>query len=148
MEMCIACFGRIGILGSGRRVGGQECHQDCPTSRIPESIIGLTIVALGTSLPELATSVMAAYKHNSDIALGNVVGSNIFNVFFILGTSALIKPLPAYQGVELDTVLVALSGAIVWLLLICNKKRTINRWGGALLLTIYAVYLSFRLGVI
>lgn len=112
---------------------------------ISESVIGLTVVALGTSLPELATSVMAAYKHNSDIALGNVVGSNIFNVFFILGTSALIKPLPAYQGVELDTILVALSGAIVWLLLICNKKRTINRWGGALLLVVYAVYLSFRL---
>ena len=115
---------------------------------IPESIIGLTIVALGTSLPELATSVMASFKHNSDIAIGNVVGSNIFNVFFILGTSALIRPLPAYQGVEFDSFLVALSGAVVWLLLICNKKRTINRWGGALLLTIYAVYLSFRLGVI
>lgn len=115
---------------------------------IPELIIGLTIVALGTSLPELATSVMASFKHNSDIAIGNVVGSNIFNVFFILGTSALIRPLPAYQGVELDSFLVALSGAVVWLLLICNEKRTINRWGGALLLTIYAVYLSFRLGVI
>ncbi len=115
---------------------------------IPESIIGLTIVALGTSLPELATSVMASFKHNSDIAIGNVVGSNIFNVFFILGTSALIRPLPAYQGVELDSFLVALSGAVIWLLLICKKKQTINRWGGVLLLTIYAVYLSFRLGVI
>jgi cation:H+ antiporter len=67
---------------------------------VSEAIIGLTIVALGTSLPELATSVMAAMKHNSDIALGNVVGSNIFNVFFILGTSAVISPLPAYSGIE------------------------------------------------
>ena len=61
---------------------------------VAESVIGLTIVALGTSLPELATSVVAAFKHNNDIAIGNVVGSNIFNVFFILGTSAIIKHLP------------------------------------------------------
>lgn len=113
---------------------------------ISESVIGLTIVALGTSLPELATSVMAAFKHNSDIAIGNVVGSNIFNVFFILGTSALIRPLPAYEGVETDAFLVALSAALVWLLLVCSKKRTINHWGGALLLLVYAAYLYFRLG--
>ena len=113
---------------------------------ISESVIGLTIVALGTSLPELATSVMAAFKHNSDIAIGNVVGSNIFNVFFILGTSALIRPLPAYQGVETDASLVALSAAVVGLLLVFSKKRTINRWGGALLLLVYVAYLFFRLG--
>lgn len=113
---------------------------------ISESIIGLTIVALGTSLPELATSVMATFKRNSDIAIGNVVGSNVFNVFFILGTSALVRPLPAYQGIELDAFLVAFSATVVWLLLITNKKRSINRWGGALLLIVYAIYLSFRLG--
>ena len=66
---------------------------------VAEAVIGLTIVALGTSLPELATSVVAAFKHNNDIAIGNVVGSNIFNVFFILGTSAIIKHLPVYPGI-------------------------------------------------
>lgn len=111
---------------------------------VAESVIGLTIVALGTSLPELATSVVAAFKHNNDIAIGNVVGSNIFNVFFILGTSAIIKPLPVYPGIEIDAALVAVSALAVWLLL-CNKNRSINRWGGALLLVIYAGYLTYRL---
>ena len=111
---------------------------------VAEAVIGLTIVALGTSLPELATSVVAAFKHNNDIAIGNVVGSNIFNVFFILGTSAIIKHLPVYPGIEIDAALVAVSALAVWLLL-CNKNRSINRWGGALLLIIYAGYLTYRL---
>ena len=111
---------------------------------VAESVIGLTIVALGTSLPELATSVVAAFKHNNDIAIGNVVGSNIFNVFFILGTSAIIKHLPVYPGIEIDAALVAVSAIAVWLLL-CNKNRSINRWGGALLLVLYAGYLTYRL---
>ena len=111
---------------------------------VAESVIGLTIVALGTSLPELATSVVAAFKHNNDIAIGNVVGSNIFNVFFILGTSATIKLLPIYPGIEIDAVLVALSAIAVWLLLL-NRKRSINRWGGAVLLLLYAAYLTYRL---
>ena len=111
---------------------------------VAEAVIGLTIVALGTSLPELATSVVAAFKHNNDIAIGNVVGSNIFNVFFILGTSAIINHLPVYPGIEIDAALVAVSALAVWLLL-CNKNRSINRWGGALLLVIYAGYLTYRL---
>lgn len=111
---------------------------------VAEAVIGLTIVALGTSLPELATSVVAAFKHNNDIAIGNVVGSNIFNVFFILGTSAIIKHLPVYPGIEIDATLVAVSALAVWLLL-CNKNRSINRWGGALLLVLYAGYLTYRL---
>ena len=111
---------------------------------VEEAVIGLTIVALGTSLPELATSVVAAFKHNNDIAIGNVVGSNILNVFFILGTSAIIKHLPVYPGIEIDAALVAVSALAVWLLL-CNKNRSINRWGGALLLVLYAGYLTYRL---
>ena len=78
------------------------------------------------------------------IAIGNVVGSNIFNVFFILGTSAIIKHLPVYPGIEIDAALVAVSALAVWLLL-CNKNRSINRWGGALLLVLYAGYLTYRL---
>lgn len=111
---------------------------------VAESVIGVTIVALGTSLPELATSVVAAFKHNNDIAIGNVVGSNIFNVFFILGTSAVIKPLPVYSGIELDAALVAVSAFAVWLLLL-NKKRSLSRLGGGMLLLLYAGYLTYRL---
>ena len=112
---------------------------------VSEAIIGLTIVALGTSLPELATSVVAAHKHNTDIAIGNVFGSNIFNVFFVLGVSAVVRPLPAYDGIELDTFMAALGSIVVWLCLRTNRERILKRWGGALLVLIYAVYLTYRL---
>ena len=112
---------------------------------VSEAIIGLTIVALGTSLPELATSVIAAAKHNSDIALGNVFGSNIFNVFFVLATSATIRPLPAYDGIELDACMAALGSIIVWLAVKTNHERKVQRWAGALLLLVYGGYLTYRL---
>lgn len=112
---------------------------------ISEAIIGLTIVALGTSLPELATSVIAAAKHNSDIALGNVFGSNIFNVFFVLGTSAIVRPLPAYEGIEIDALMAAAGSIIVWLAVKTNRDRKIQRWAGALLLIVYGGYLTYRL---
>lgn len=112
---------------------------------VSEAIIGLTIVALGTSLPELATSVMAAFKKNSDIAMGNVIGSNIFNVFFVLGTSAVIRPLPAYKGIEPDALMAALGSFIVWLSLKIDKDNKLPRWAGALLLIVYAGYLAYRL---
>ena len=112
---------------------------------VSEAVIGLTIVALGTSLPELATSVIAAIKHNSDIALGNVFGSNIFNVFFVLGTSATVRPLPAYEGIELDAWIAAIGSIIVWLAVKTNHERKIQRWAGALLLLVYAGYLTYRL---
>lgn len=112
---------------------------------VSEAIIGLTIVALGTSLPELATSVVAAFKKNCDIALGNVIGSNIFNVFFILGTSAVIRPLPAYNGIEIDAWVAAVGSMLVWLFVKTNKEREVKRWGGAILLLVYAGYLTYRL---
>ena len=112
---------------------------------VGEAIIGLTVVALGTSLPELATSVIAAAKKNSDIALGNVIGSNIFNVFFVLGTSATVRPLPAYDGIELDAIMAATGSIIVWMAVKTNHERKIQRWAGALLLLVYGGYLTYRL---
>lgn len=112
---------------------------------ISDAVIGLTVVALGTSLPELATSCMAAFKKNCDIALGNVIGSNIFNVFFILGTSAVIYPLPGYPGLEVDALMAALGSALVMLFVYTNRRHEIKRWHGAVLLLAYAAYLTFRL---
>jgi cation:H+ antiporter len=112
---------------------------------VSDAIIGLTVVALGTSLPELATSCMAAMKGNCDIALGNVVGSNIFNVFFILGTSACVMPLPGYQGLEIDAIMAALGSVLVLGFVYLNKKREIRRWHGVLLLLCYAAYLAYRI---
>ena len=112
---------------------------------VSDAIIGLTVVALGTSLPELATSCMAAMKKNCDIALGNVVGSNIFNIFFILGTSACVMPLPGYQGLEIDAIMAALGSLFVLGFVYLNKQRKIQRWHGALLLLCYAAYLTYRI---
>ena len=139
------------ILGGfvGLVVGGElivKSAVDIATRMgVSEAIIGLTIVALGTSLPELATSVIAAAKHNSDIAIGNVFGSNIFNVFFVLGTSAVVHPLPAYAGIGLDALVAATGSIIVWLAVKTNHDRKVQRWAGALLLLVYAAYLTYRL---
>ena len=112
---------------------------------VSDAIIGLTVVALGTSLPELATSCMAAFKKNCDIALGNVVGSNLFNIFFILGTSACVKALPGYHGLEIDALMAALGSILVMLFVYLNKKYEIKRWHGAILLLTYAAYLAYRI---
>jgi cation:H+ antiporter len=112
---------------------------------VSDAIIGLTVVALGTSLPELATSCMAAFKKNCDIALGNVIGSNLFNIFFILGTSACVKALPGYHGLETDAMMAALGSVLVMLFVYLTKKHEIKRWHGALLLLTYAAYLAYRI---
>lgn len=103
-----------------------------------ERFIGLTIVALGTSLPELVTSVTAAKKGNADIAIGNIVGSNIFNILFILGTSALITPLRYAPDFGMDGVIAILSGILLWLAVL--RKRELRRKWGIVFLLCYAVY--------
>jgi cation:H+ antiporter len=108
-----------------------------------ESLIGLTIVAVGTSLPELATSAMAAYKRNVEIAVGNAVGSNIFNIFFVLGISAIIKPLPFQMKNNLDLGLVILASLILFLFMFTGKKRSLDRWEGIFCLILYFGYVAF-----
>ncbi len=137
-------LGLIGLVIGGEMIVKSAVHI-ATAAGVSESIIGLTIVALGTSLPELATSLMAAAKKNCDIALGNVIGSNIFNVFMILGCSATIAPLPAYKGFVLDSVMAALGCLLVWLFVMTNKKHEIRWWHGAILLLIYVVYMGYRL---
>lgn len=110
---------------------------------VSESIIGLTIVALGTSLPELATSVTAALKKNSGIAIGNVIGSNLFNVFFVLGCSATISPLPMGGINNVDMAVLIGSAILFWLVGCFFKKRTITRMEGALLVICYVAYTAF-----
>ena len=108
-----------------------------------ESLIGLTIVAVGTSLPELATSATAAYRRNAEIAVGNVIGSNIFNIFFVLGISSIIKPLPFNLKDNLDIGAVILASLLLFLFMFTGKKRSIDRWEGAIFLVLYAVYIIF-----
>ncbi len=108
-----------------------------------DRLIGLTVVAFGTSLPELITSVTAARKGNADIAVGNILGSNIFNVLFVLGTVSLIVPVEFASAFLLDAVLCIVS--MVLLVLLCFKKQILSRKGGALLLVGYAVYFVYLL---
>lgn len=109
---------------------------------VSEAVIGLTIVAAGTSLPELATSVVAAVKGRPGLALGNVIGSNIFNVLMVLGVSATIRPLP-FGGIgnfDLGTLLVA--SVLFWLFGWLFRKRTITRAEGAVLVAVYVGYVA------
>ncbi len=107
---------------------------------LSERFIGLTIVAMGTSLPELFTSVSAARKGNADIAIGNIVGSNIFNILFVIGVSAAIVPVPFASGFRFDTVVATLAAL---LLLICSlKDKKLKRYAGIVMLLCYAIYFA------
>jgi cation:H+ antiporter len=105
----------------------------------------LTIVAVGTSLPELATSVVAAHKGKPDIAVGNVVGSNIFNIFFILGVSAVIKPIPFNSRSNIDIGVVILASLLLFTFMFTGQKRSIDRWEGFVSLMLYGSYLVFQI---
>ena len=108
---------------------------------ISETVVGLTIVAAGTSLPELATSVVAARKGSSAIAIGNVVGSNIFNIFFVMGMCATIAPMKVGNISYIDLALMLVSMLMLWGF--SFSKRKIERWEGALLVIVYLIYLSY-----
>jgi len=107
---------------------------------VSESIIGLTLVAVGTSLPELATSVVAAWKKNPEIAIGNVIGSNLFNVFFVLGCSAGITPLRLAGIGNFDLFALAGSCVLLWLFGVFFAKRTITRIEGGIMILCYMAY--------
>lgn len=110
-----------------------------------ERLIGLTIVAIGTSLPELATSVVAAYKKNADIAVGNVVGSNIFNIFFILGITALIKPLPFGAASNFDVGVTVLASLLLFLTTITFGRKKVDRIEGVIFVLLYMAYILYVL---
>ena len=110
---------------------------------ISQRFIGLTIVALGTSLPELVTSVSAARKHNADIAIGNIVGSNIFNILFIVGTTALITPVTFASGFVVDTLIAAAVGI---LLFVCvARTKELRKKAGIVMLLAYILYFLYLL---
>ncbi|HPW90205.1 MAG TPA: calcium/sodium antiporter [Paludibacteraceae bacterium] len=115
---------------------------------VSQAVIGVTVVALGTSLPELATSAMAALKKNPDLAIGNVIGSNIFNVFFVLGISAVIRPLPSYPNLWIDASLAAFGSGLLLLFVTTNRKKELKRWQGAFLLLCYTIYLMWLLSTL
>ncbi|MBS5197834.1 MAG: calcium/sodium antiporter [Clostridiales bacterium] len=110
---------------------------------VSQRFIGLTIVALGTSLPELVTSVSAARKGKADIAIGNIVGSNIFNILFVVGTTALITPVVFASNFLIDTAIAAAAGLLLWICVV--KDRKLSRPGGILMLLCYGGYFIYLL---
>ena len=140
-----ACYILLGLAGL---VFGSNLFVDSASSvasslGVSESVIGLTIVAGGTSLPELATSVVAARKGQSAIAIGNVIGSNVFNILLILGATAAISPLQMEGITTLDMAVMFGSVALVWLF--SFTRYTVERWEGFALLALYGAYLAWLL---
>ncbi len=108
-----------------------------------QTLVGLTVVAIGTSLPELVTSVLAARKKNTDIAVGNAIGSNIFNLLWILGISAVIRPIPFSVASNVDILVVVASTYMIFLALIISRRFEIKRGAGLVFLLAYVSYLAF-----
>lgn len=108
---------------------------------LSETLIGLTIVAVGTSLPELAASTMAAFKKKTDIAVGNAVGSNIFNSFWILGVGAIVRPMPFETSSSLDIGVMILANVLLFSYLFIGERHTMKRWQGMLSVYFYIVYI-------
>ena len=135
MLLGLACL----VLGSNLFVDGAT--EVARSLGIPDAVIGLTIVALGTSLPELATSVVAARKGQSAIAIGNVIGSNVFNILMILGITGLVLPMDIHSITSID--LAVLLGSITLLWLFCYTKYTVEKWEGGVLTLAYVVYVGW-----
>ncbi len=110
-----------------------------------EKLIGVTIVSAGTSLPELVTSLVAAFRKKSDIAIGNIIGSNIFNIFFILGISSLIAPIHYNPSFNLDILLLIGSTLLLFVFMFSGKKHKLDRWESGLLLIGYVGYITYLL---
>ena len=136
------------IIGLGLILAGANFLTDGSAAlaqrfRVPEFIIGLTVVAVGTSTPELVVSFLSALEGQGDMAVGNVVGSNIANILLILGLSATIHPLSMGGITVWDLLMVVLSSVLLFLAAFTFKRRAIDRWEGAIFLAIYVAHIGY-----
>lgn len=138
-----ATVGGLVLIVLGSDVAVDAASQIARMLGLSERFIGLTIVALGTSLPELFTSVTAARRGNADIAVGNIVGSNVFNILFVVGLSSLVTPVPFAANFLVDTLVA--TAAVVFLLLAVAKRRKLVRWHGIVMLLGYVAYFLYLL---
>lgn len=140
------------VLGLAMLVGGGKLVVDNAIDiahhfGLSEKLIGLTILAAGTSLPELATSAVAAYRRNTDIAIGNVVGSNIFNLFLILGAAGLIRETPFNAAMNFDIYVLIASTLVLMIFMFTLNTRKLDRWEAFLMLAGYVAYTVFLIGM-
>ena len=142
-KMAIACVVGLALIIVGSDVTVDAATNIAQKIGLSEKFIGLTVVALGTSLPELFTSVIAARKGKADIAIGNIVGSNIFNILLVVGASALILPVEFEMSFVVDALVSAAAGVVLWLCVF--RKKKLNRVHGVLMLACYAAYFAYLL---
>lgn len=135
--------GGLGALFLGGKLTVEGASAIARGFSVSEALIGLTIVAIGTSLPELVTSVVAAHKRQADIAIGNIVGSNILNIFFVLGTSAAVRAIPFAPAFNVDLGFVIIATLLLFLALFVGKRHILERWQGGFFITLYAAYLIY-----
>lgn len=138
----LSIVGIIGLFIGGKLVV-DNASEIARAWGFSETFIGLTIVGIGTSLPELVTSAIAALKRNADIAVGNVVGSNIFNLLWVLGVTAMISPLPFSIVSNIDILVIIASSTLLIVFMIIGRKYTIDRWQGFVFIVCYIVYLVY-----
>lgn len=134
------------ILGLAAIIGGSELVVNNASKLagrlgMSEALVGLTVVAIGTSLPELVTSIVAAIKKENDIAVGNVIGSNIFNALLILGTTSVIKPLTLSNESLFDLGVLFVSGLLIFIISIFSKE--IKKWQGVIFIVLYVLYIAY-----
>jgi len=134
--------GSIGLVLGGKWIvdGGILIANNLGLS---EALVGLTIIAIGTSLPELATSAVAAYKKKTDIAIGNIIGSNIFNIFWVLGLSSIIRPIEFSPALNFDILSVIIITILLLVALFVGKRRILQKWEGYIFIILYLVYIAF-----
>lgn len=135
-------LGLAGLVYGGRLLVDQAIYL-AELAGLTESVIGLTVVAIGTSLPELATSIVAARRKEADIAVGNVVGSNIFNIFWILGVTSLVAPLPVSATFNFDVTVAILATLALLLATFVGVKKQIDRWQGGVFVAGYVAYMVY-----
>ena len=134
--------GLAGLIIGGRLVV-DNAVEIATVLGVSEKIIGFTIVAIGTSLPELATSVVAAFKKNTNIAVGNIIGSNIFNIFLIIAVSSLVKPVTFNNVFNADMYLLAGGTLLLFAAMFSGGRKKLDRWEAGILLVIYFGYMMF-----
>jgi len=144
-QILLVAVGIVGVVGGAQMVVESAVFIMTQLG-VSEKFIGLTIVAFGTSLPELATSVVAAMRGEMDISIGNLVGSNVFNIMSVLGAASLVRPIPIpggffASGLWIDYLVMLFTSFLPWLLM--RKTYTVDRKGGAFLLACYVGYLVY-----
>ena len=145
LSTALTIGGLVGLVVGGRLlIDGSVTLAEA--AGLSEALIGLTIVAIGTSLPELATSAVAALRGHADIAIGNVIGSNIFNVFWVLGLTSTILQLPFNPATNVDVLVSVFATALLFGFMFTGKRRQLERWEGAALLILYAGYIAYLIG--